>query len=84
MHSLDKQLLYNRQFDILLITTLTFHAGRDTTDDDDGVGHLHLVGQISEVSQLTLADITAQHGEIAVATTIFNYYVIVLAFLYGE
>ena len=82
MHGAYQHLLHLGQFDVLLVATFSLHACRDTTDDDDGVGHAHLLGQVGEVSQSALADITTQHGEVACAATIFYHDVISLALLY--
>ena len=45
------------------------------------VGLLHFVGQIRKIYQLTLADVATQHGEVALAATIFDDHVVVLACL---
>ena len=84
MHGTYQHLLHLGQFDVLLVATFSLHACRDTTDDDDGVGHAHLLGQVGEVSQSAFADITTQHGEVACAATIFYHDVISLALLYIE
>ena len=76
MHIAEQNLLNFRQFDILLITALTLHAGRDTTNDNNGISLLDLVGQVGEVSELTLTDVATQHSEVAVATLVLNHNVI--------
>ena len=84
MHSLHQHLLNLGQFDVLLVTTLAFHAGRDTTDNDDSVSTFHLVGQIGEVSQLTLTDVATQHGKLTIAMLVVDDNVVGLASLHRE
>ena len=84
MHRLNQQLLHLRQLDGLLVAALTLHTGRDAADDDDGVGHAHLLGQVGEVGQLAFADVAAQHGELSIAATVFYADIVCLPFLYIE
>ena len=86
MHGLEKLLLHLRQVDGLLVATLAFHTGRDATNDDNGVGNTHFLGNLGEdgLSRLTLADVATQHGEIASTTTIFEHDIVILAFLHIE
>ena len=81
MHGLDKTLLTGRQFDSLLVATLAFHTGRDTTDNDDSISSLHLISQRRVVHLLTLTDVTTQHREVTITTTILNNNVVVLTLL---
>ena len=78
MHSLNEQLLYLRQFDGLLVAAFALHTGRDTANDDDGVGYAHFFGKVGEVGQLALANVAAQHGELSVAATVLDDHVVVL------
>ena len=84
MHGLDKTLLYGRQFDVSLVTAFTFHTGRDTTDDDDGIHVLHLVGKFSELDEFALADVTTQHGKVTITMLVFNHDIVGLASLHRE
>ena len=84
MHRLHEQLLHHWQVDGLLVATLAFHTGRDTADDDDGISHADFLCQIGEVGEFALADVTTEHGELSVATTVFDHHIIGLASLYGE
>ena len=84
VHGLHEHLLHLGQFDVLLIATLTFHLSRDTSDDDDGIGSLHIVSERSKVHEVALADITTQHGELSVAVLVFDHDVIGLTFLHRE
>ena len=77
-------MLQFRQFDGLLIAALTLHTGRDTADNNNGIGRLYLVGKVGEVGQLTLADVAAQHGELPITATILDDHVIVLTLLNVE
>ena len=84
MHSLHEHLLNLWQFDVLLVATFAFHLGRDTANDDNGIGFTGFFGQIVEVYEDTLADVTTQHGKLSVAVLVFNHDVVGLAFLDGE
>ena len=84
MHSLDEVLLHGGQLDGLLVAAFAFHTGGDTTDDDDGVGTLHLIGQVSEVDEFAFADVATQHGELSVVVAVLDADVVGLASLHGE
>ena len=66
------------------VAAFALHLGRDAADDDDGIGHAHLLGEVGEVGEDALADVTTQHGELSVAMTVFDLYIIGLAGLDGE
>ncbi len=84
MHGFYEQLLNDRQFNGLLVAALTLHTCRDATDDDDGIGALHLIGQFCEVDELALADVAAQHGELSAVVAVLYADVVGLASLHGE
>ena len=84
MHGLDEALLYLGQFDVGLVAAFTLHLGGDAADNDDGIGLAHLLGKVGEVDEDTLADVSAEHGEVAVAVLVFDLHVVGLAFLDRE
>ena len=84
MHGLDEALLHHGQLNVLLVAAFALHLCRDTADDDDGISILHLLGQFGELGQVALADVGAEHGEVAVAAAILDGEVVGLASLHWE
>ena len=84
MHGLQEHLLHLGQIDVGLVASFAFHLCGDTTDDNDGVGSTHFLGEVGEVDEDSFADITAQQGELAVVVTVFDDDVVGLASLDGE
>ena len=84
MHGLDKALLHPGEFDVGLVATLALHLCGDAANDDDGVGTLHLIGEGTVFHEVTFADITPEHGKVAVAAFVFDDHVVGLALLHVE
>ena len=81
MHGLDKALLDSGKLDGAAVASLTLEAGGDTTDDDDGVSILDLLGKVVELREPALAELGVQHGELAGTLGILDLDVVRLACL---
>ena len=84
MHRTNETLLNSWKLDVLLVATFTFHTGRDTTDDDDGIHVGNFLGEVVKLDELAFADVTTQHREVTIAVLVLNHDVVSLASLHWE
>ena len=80
MHCTQKPLLDARKLDCLFVAAFAFHLCRDTSDDYYRVGIGHFRSKRFEFDESSFAELSAEHCEIAVSSSVFDLHVISLTF----